>query len=113
VTFLVIDKQRFAYFSRLAPPKAPTQSRSRQGSGRVFGPYAIYNAQFHYQNEKELQQGIAPRPPREVHGPVGDHLLSMQIDFPDTTGVTIARPKSRIFACPRFVTKIFAGLMSL
>ena len=46
---------------------------------------AICNAQFHYQNEKELQQGIAPRPPREVHGPVGDPLLSMQIDFPDTT----------------------------
>src|ERR1700691_1015245 len=26
--------------------------------------------------------------------------------------VTFARPKSRIFACPRFVTKMFAGLMS-
>ena len=27
-------------------------------------------------------------------------------------GITFARPKSRIFACPRAVTKIFAGLMS-
>jgi len=26
--------------------------------------------------------------------------------------VTFASPKSRIFACPRFVTKMFAGLMS-
>jgi hypothetical protein len=26
---------------------------------------------------------------------------------------TLASPKSKIFACPRFVTKIFAGLMSL
>ena len=26
--------------------------------------------------------------------------------------VTFANPKSRIFACPRFVTKMFAGLMS-
>ena len=25
---------------------------------------------------------------------------------------TFANPKSRIFACPRFVTKMFAGLMS-
>ena len=40
MTFLVIDKQRFAYFSRLAP-KAPTQSRSRQESGRVFGPNGV------------------------------------------------------------------------
>ena len=25
---------------------------------------------------------------------------------------TLANPKSRIFTCPRFVTKMFAGLMS-
>jgi hypothetical protein len=26
--------------------------------------------------------------------------------------LTLANPKSKIFACPRFVTKIFPGLMS-
>jgi hypothetical protein len=35
---LVMDKQRFAYFSLLAP-KAPRRFRSGQESGRVFGPY--------------------------------------------------------------------------
>ena len=35
---LVMDKQRFADFSLLAP-KAPGRFRSGQESGRVFGPY--------------------------------------------------------------------------
>jgi hypothetical protein len=29
-----------------------------------------------------------------------------------SSGATLASPKSRIFACPRLVTKMFAGLMS-
>ena len=37
---LVIDKQRFAYFSLLSP-KVTRRSRSGQESGRVFGPYGV------------------------------------------------------------------------
>jgi hypothetical protein len=37
---LVMDKQRFAYFSLLAP-KAPGRFRSGHESGRVFGPYGV------------------------------------------------------------------------
>ena len=43
MTFVVIDKQRFAYLSLFAP-KAPRRSRSGQESGRVFGPYEVTDA---------------------------------------------------------------------
>ena len=46
---------------------------------------------------------------------VAPSLVSTEIleaDEPAPVKVTLARPKSRILAWPRLVTKIFAGLMS-
>jgi hypothetical protein len=41
VTFLVIDKKRFAYLSQLAP-KSSNSVPFRAESGRVFGPHEIH-----------------------------------------------------------------------
>ena len=43
---------------------------------------------------------------------VGTHPLRAPITVLPT-GTTFANPKSRTFACPRLLTKMFAGLMSL
>ena len=45
-------------------------------------------------------------------GPTGDPLAPREGSKVRGLGVNFARPKSRILACPRLVTKIFAGLMS-
>jgi hypothetical protein len=43
--------------------------------------------------------------------PVSVLAVAILLEEP-VAAVTFARPKSRILACPRLVTKIFAGLMS-
>src|SRR6267142_2629059 len=42
----------------------------------------------------------------------GNSPLKSAPAFATPLGTSFARPKSSTFACPRFVTKIFAGLMS-
>ena len=42
----------------------------------------------------------------------GNSPLKSAFARPTPFGTSFARPKSRTFACPRLVTKIFAGLIS-
>ena len=92
-----------------APPKGQARSPSHKAP----------------RQKRNVAYGVQILTPRLLRGHVGDRsqrrtglvrfsavVTRCLPDFSPPTRWTFARPKSRTLACPRLVTKIFAGLMS-